>query len=62
MLSKNQIKKLRGLQRKKERNNSGLYVVEGKKVATERPIWTFNADKSLKSLTCNCYGEEFVMF
>ena len=39
-----------------------FYVVEGKKVATERPIWTFNADKSLKSLTCNCYGEEFVIF
>ena len=39
-----------------------FYVVKGKKVATERPIWTFNADKSLKSLTCNCYGEEFVMF
>ena len=35
MLSKNQIKKLRGLQRKKERNNSGLYVVEGKKIVEE---------------------------
>lgn len=39
-----------------------FYFVEGKKVATEHPIWTFNADKSLKSLTCSCYGEEFVMF
>ena len=31
MLSKNQIKILRGLKRKKERKNSGLYIVEGKK-------------------------------
>lgn len=35
MLSKNQIKILRGLQRKKERKNSGLYIVEGKKVVQE---------------------------
>jgi len=35
MLSKNQIKKLRALQRKKERKNSGLYVVEGKKIVEE---------------------------
>ena len=35
MLSKNQIKKLRGLQRKKERKNTGLYVVEGKKIVEE---------------------------
>lgn len=35
MLSKNQIKILRGLQRKKERRNSGLYVVEGKKIVQE---------------------------
>jgi len=35
MLSKNQIKKLRGLQRKKERKNTGLYVVEGKKIVQE---------------------------
>ena len=35
MLSKNQIKKLRALQRKKERRSSGLYVVEGKKIVEE---------------------------
>ena len=35
MLSKNQIKKLRALQRKKERKNTGLYVVEGKKIVEE---------------------------
>ena len=35
MLSKNQIKKLRALQRKKERKSSGLYVVEGKKIVEE---------------------------
>ena len=35
MLSKNQIKILRGLQRKKERKNSGLYIVEGKKIVQE---------------------------
>ena len=35
MLSKNQIKTLRGLQRKKERKNSGLYLVEGKKIVQE---------------------------
>ena len=32
MLSKNQLKKLKGLQRKKERKNTGLFVVEGKKI------------------------------
>jgi len=35
MLSKNQLKRLRGLQRKKERVNSGLFVVEGKKIVGE---------------------------
>ena len=35
MLSKNQIKILRGLQRKRERKNSGLYIVEGKKIVQE---------------------------
>lgn len=35
MLSKNQIKKLRSLQRKKERLNTGLYTVEGKKIVEE---------------------------
>ena len=35
MLSKNQIKILRGLKRKKERKNSGLYIVEGKKIVQE---------------------------
>jgi len=35
MLSKNQLKILRGLQRKKERVNSGLFVVEGKKIVAE---------------------------
>ena len=35
MLSKNKIKTLRGLQRKKERKNSGLYIVEGKKIVQE---------------------------
>lgn len=35
MLSKNQLKKLRRLQRKKERLNSGLFVVEGKKIVAE---------------------------
>lgn len=35
MLSKNQIKKIRALQRKKERKNTGLYVVEGKKIVGE---------------------------
>lgn len=35
MLSKNQIKKLRSLQRKKERKNTGLFVVEGKKIVEE---------------------------
>lgn len=35
MLSKNQLKKLKGLQRKKERKNTGLFVVEGKKIVAE---------------------------
>ena len=35
MLSKNQIKILRGLKRKKDRKNSGLYIVEGKKIVQE---------------------------
>ena len=35
MLSKNQIKKLRGLQRKKERMKSGFYVVEGNTIVDE---------------------------
>jgi len=35
MLSKNQLKKLRGLQRKKERKASGLFVVEGTKIVSE---------------------------
>ena len=35
MLSKNQIKKLRGLQRKKERKITGIFVVEGKKIVAE---------------------------
>jgi len=35
MLSKNQIKSLRALQRKKERLNTGFYVVEGKKIVQE---------------------------
>ena len=35
MLSKNQIKKIRGLQRKKERIRSGLYIVEGKTIVDE---------------------------
>ena len=35
MLSKSQIKKLRSLQRKKERKNTGLFVVEGKKIVEE---------------------------
>ena len=35
MLSKNQLKKLRGLQRKKERKISGLFIVEGKKIVSE---------------------------
>jgi TrmH family RNA methyltransferase len=35
MLSKNQLKKLKRLQRKKERLNSGLFVVEGKKIVAE---------------------------
>jgi len=35
MLSKNQIKSLRALQRKKERLNTGFYVVEGKKIVKE---------------------------
>jgi len=35
MLSKNQLKRLRGLQRKKKRLNSGLFVVEGKKIVAE---------------------------
>lgn len=35
MLSKSQIKRLRSLQRKKERKNTGLYVVEGKKIVEE---------------------------
>lgn len=43
MLSKSQIKKLRALQRKKERKSSGLYVVEGKKIVNEilqsAPAW-----------------------
>ncbi len=43
MLSKNQIKKLRSLQRKKERRSTGLYVVEGKKIVEEilqtNPSW-----------------------
>ena len=43
MLSKNQIKKLRALQRKKERKILGLYIVEGKKIVEEvlqmNPSW-----------------------
>jgi len=43
MLSKNKIKQLRSLQRKKERKSSGLYVVEGKKIVEEilqiNPYW-----------------------
>ena len=35
MLSKNQIKSLRALQRKKERLITGFYVVEGKKIVHE---------------------------
>ena len=35
MLSKSQIKSLRALQRKKERLNTGFYVVEGKKIVEE---------------------------
>lgn len=35
MLSKNQIKLLRALQRKKERLHTGFYVVEGKKIVHE---------------------------
>ena len=35
MLSKNQIKSLRALQRKKERLHTGFYVVEGKKIVHE---------------------------
>ena len=35
MISKNQIKILRSLKRKKERKNSGLYIVEGKKIVQE---------------------------
>ena len=35
MLSKNQLKRLRGLQRKKERKNTGLFVVEGQKIVAE---------------------------
>lgn len=35
MLSKNQIKKICGLQRKKERMRSGLYVVEGNTIVDE---------------------------
>ena len=35
MLSKNKIKKLRGLQRKKERKITGFFVVEGKKIVAE---------------------------
>ncbi|MFQ3269139.1 MAG: TrmH family RNA methyltransferase, partial [Flavobacteriales bacterium] len=35
MLSKNQLKRLRGLQRKKERKITGLFVVEGKKIVEE---------------------------
>ena len=35
MLSKNKIKKLRGLQRKKERKITGIFVVEGKKIVAE---------------------------
>ena len=35
MLSKNQIKSLRALQRKKERLHTGFYVVEGKKIVQE---------------------------
>ena len=35
MLSKNQLKKLKGLQRKKERKNTGLFVIEGKKIVAE---------------------------
>jgi len=35
MLSKNQLKKLRNLQRKKERKITGLFVVEGKKIVEE---------------------------
>lgn len=43
MLSKSQIKKLRSLQRKKERKSLGLYIVEGKKIVEEilqmNPSW-----------------------
>ena len=35
MISKNQIKSLRALQRKKERLKTGFYVVEGKKIVKE---------------------------
>ena len=35
MLSKNQLKRLRGLQRKKERIHTGLFVVEGTKIVNE---------------------------
>ena len=35
MLSKNQLKRLRSLQRKKERINTGLFVVEGTKIVNE---------------------------
>lgn len=35
MLSKNKLKKLKGLQRKKERKSTGLFVVEGKKIVAE---------------------------
>ena len=45
MLSKNQIKTLRGLQRKKERKNSGLYLVEGKKIVQEIIHSTDNWDE-----------------
>jgi TrmH family RNA methyltransferase len=43
MLSKSQIKKLRSLQRKKERKSLGLYIVEGRKIVEEvlqmNPSW-----------------------
>jgi TrmH family RNA methyltransferase len=55
MLSKSQIKKLRGLQRKKERRNSGLYVVEGKKIVEE--ILDSSTDWSELYATSNWFRE-----
>jgi len=55
MLSKNQIKKLRGLQRKKERKNTGLFVVEGKKIVEE--ILNFSNDWIELYATSNWFRE-----